>query len=124
MLQDYCSYAFLWFSGVMLWNKTDGPPDKQGGCYFGLQQIEKVKNRYSIMFKKHRESVTKSECFSLLFHPGSPGKRAVKRVCVCVFHPHCLIQGSDIKAIVDIVFCPRPMLTGHFEYILFHVTYS
>ena len=106
MLQDYCSYAFLWFSGVMLWNKTDGPPDKQGGCYFGLQQIEKVKNRYSIMFKKHRESGTKSECFSLLFHP------------------HCLIQGSDIKAIVDIVFCPRPMLTGHFGYILFHVTYS
>ena len=27
--------------------------------------------------------------FLVLAHPGSPGKRAVKRVCVCVFCKYC-----------------------------------
>jgi len=29
--------------------------------------------------------------FVVLAHPGSPGKRAVKQVCVCVYHDTCTI---------------------------------
>jgi len=29
-------------------------------------------------------------------HPGSPGQRAVKRVCVCVWYSKSIYAGSDI----------------------------
>jgi len=29
-------------------------------------------------------------------HPGSPGKRAIKRVCVCVFFFHYILQSDAL----------------------------
>ena len=44
-------------------------------------------------------------CFTFLVpaYPGSPGKRAVKRVCVCVGVVICLQQGADCLRMVQLM---------------------